>query len=187
MGNGRSIKPTEEEVKYSDYIEEHLSNIRNVWEDLSKSNSFNSLNITDNEKNKLMENLSNHDRSKYSTEEFEPYRKNFFPSKLEDENPEVNGFEKAWNHHQKSNPHHWQYWLMWKDGETTALEMQKEYLIEMLIDWTAMSYKFKDTPKNFYDKNKYTMMFHEQTRSDLEEYLPVFTELAILNNKKGDE
>jgi hypothetical protein len=41
-------------------------------------------------------------------------------------------FNVAWNKHQKSNTHHWQYCGMYKKDGCVALEMTFEYVIEML-------------------------------------------------------
>lgn len=163
-------------IAYQDYIKEHSDNVALVWEDCKNSEHYKGMGLIPFQTIKIEVLIIDHDQSKYSREEFKPYRDKFFP--IEEDIIDEDNFKKAWNHHQKSNPHHWQYWLMWKDGETTALEMDLVYVIEMLIDWTAMSYKFGDTPKEFYDKNKDSMLLHEKTRLYIELYLPLFTTLA---------
>ncbi|MDA3856436.1 MAG: DUF5662 family protein [Candidatus Woesearchaeota archaeon] len=169
---------------YEMYIAEHTSNIEKAFNDFtSQLNTSDTIlkNFTGERYEKLEYNIDNHDNSKWDNEEFAPYRKNFFP--VNPEEKETNEFESAWNHHQKTNPHHWQYWLMWSKGETKALEMSYIATLEMLLDWTAMAYKFKDTPSKYYDKNKDTMLLHKKTRSLVEELLPLFTELANEHNK----
>ena len=78
-----------------------------------------------------------HDLSKFRPREWFPYAKTFY-------SPEGGGwynpsdaFNMAWNHHQKSNPHHWQYWIL-KEDDTIGniiLPMPRKYVLEMLADW----------------------------------------------------
>ena len=83
--------------------------------------------------------IKEHDNSKLTEKEFDPYCQWFF----NDDNPkDKTKFNEAWNHHQKANPHHWQYWIMWKSGGSIALDMPLVYVLEMLCDWAAMSRKF---------------------------------------------
>ena len=65
-----------------------------------------------------------------------------------------------------------------------ALEMDFTYTVEMLCDWTAMSYKFGDTPEEFYNKKKDTMLLHSVTREWVEVLLPIFTTAAKNYNEK---
>lgn len=50
-------------------------------------------------------------------------------------------FDMAWNHHQKRNKHHWQYWILTMDDQedNKVLEMPDECLYEMLADWRGAS------------------------------------------------
>ena len=123
--------------------------------------------------------IENHDKSKFSANEFQGYRQWFYPEKGQNKNKVL--ADLAWNHHQKFNPHHWQYWLMWHPEKTIALDMDLKYIIEMLCDWTAMSYKFGVTPELFYNKDKYGMFLSEGTRLTVEYWLPFFTALSVKN------
>lgn len=47
-------------------------------------------------------------------------------------------FDNAWNHHQKCQPHHWQYWLLLTDSDDPRfrpLPMPERYIREMVADW----------------------------------------------------
>lgn len=174
---GLGIFTTKEEFDYLDYIHEHRNNVKKVWSDFldyPNKPGCTHLDCCDLFQVGLL--VNTHDDSKFTREEFHIYRNYFFPMKNEKKNKEK--FDTAWNHHQKTNPHHWQYWIMWKNGESKAIPMSLYYAIEMIIDWTAMSYKFKDTPQAFYDKNKSTMMLHDKTREYIDRFLPTFNELA---------
>lgn len=95
-------------------------------------------------------------------------------------------FDRAWNHHQKYNPHHWQYWVLVEDGWTvTALEMPKKYVKEMLCDWRGVGRWFANTPEAIkkyeycerhevyarYHKNKDKILLHDYTKAYVENFL----------------
>lgn len=81
-----------------------------------------------------------HDWSKFTPSEAPHYGRQFF-GKADD----ALGFSKAWNHHQKTNPHHWEYWVMvsghdrggFPDG--SPLPMPEKYVREMVADWLGAS------------------------------------------------
>ena len=178
---------TEKEQEYMKYIEEHMNNVAKVWEDMQPT-LVGEFSLFNDHRNKLIDQILAHDLSKYSSEEFDAYRAKFFPEKdgsNEDSYKQLvkERFVCAWNHHQKSNPHHWQYWIMWAPEGSTILEMPFEYMFEMLCDWTAMSYKFKDTPIAFWKKNKDTMLLHEKTIKSIERWLPLFDAIAKIHNE----
>lgn len=100
--------------------------------------------------------IAEHDESKFSEEEFEPYAQKWFGDGIK--TPE---YEEAWKHHWMNNEHHPEYWL----GE----DMPYIYILEMLCDWGSFSIdkgdlselsdfyynKAKDDPeKNLSEKTK---------------------------------
>jgi hypothetical protein len=104
-------------------------------------------------------------------EEYDAYCEYFYGERT----PEVEeGFDYAWLHHQHSNPHHWQYWLLREDdGGTKALEIPYEYILEMVCDWWSFSWKNNDLYEifNWYDNNKKKMILHEKTEVIVENIL----------------
>lgn len=74
----------------------------------------------------FMELIDEHDESKFSEEEFEPYAQRWFGDKKK--TPE---YEEAWKHHWMNNEHHPEYWL----GE----DMPYIYILEMICDWGSFS------------------------------------------------
>ena len=95
-----------------------------------------------------------HDLSKFSDEEFQPYRINFFPT--EDETNafisyrsihELNAplFDIAWQHHIKFNPHHPEYWSI-----LSRRDMPLEYIIEMICDWIAVGTTLNTSTKEWW-------------------------------------
>lgn len=77
-----------------------------------------------------------HDLSKFGPAELPHYGRQFFGDKSDPV-----GFEQAWNHHQKCNKHHWEYWIPhtkhgrggWEDHK--PLPMPEHYVREMIADW----------------------------------------------------
>lgn len=88
-----------------------------------------------------LEQLFNHDASKFLPEEFPHYARQFFGDK-----GDPDGFARAWLHHCNHNPHHWQYWIF-PDGFSPAgsdvvngrVEMPEIYVREMVADWMGAS------------------------------------------------
>ena len=70
--------------------------------------------------------IKEHDESKYSEEEFEPYAQKWFG-----DGEKTREYELAWEHHYMNNEHHPEYW----DGE----DMPYIYILEMICDWGSFS------------------------------------------------
>lgn len=130
-----------------------------------------------------------HDLSKFRPSEWFPYVDYFYggewPSR---HHPHVNyvygnrytrdwvrgRFNAAWNHHQKRNPHHWQYWVLLEDsGNIIMLNMPMRYRKEMLADWRGASTAItgKDNTKRWYAENKEKMAIHPEVRLWIEQQL----------------
>lgn len=141
---------------YKAYIAEHKANVQIAYDLMIDDivERFAGTNII-----KLKRRIKEHDLSKYSTEEFEPYRQKFFPCEGETPNEEL--FKKAWEHHYQVNDHHPEYWI--KDGKVQ--EMSTYALIEMLCDWVAMSIKFNNCPSKWFEDSikKKKLVLHEST------------------------
>lgn len=124
---------------YNRYLNNHISNVNKAynWIKINLPDILDCL--TDFEKRMLENNIKNHDISKYSKEEYDAYNDYFYG----DRNDEVvEQFNYAWNHHQKCNPHHWQYWILIKDdlGVSIPLDIPYLYIIEMICDWWSFSW-----------------------------------------------
>lgn len=136
--------------EYRRYIEEHVNNVKTVWEiilhrkelrDYINRYSNNTLN-----EEIISVNIENHDRSKYSEEEFEPYRKNFYYVNEEEKEKNLLDFQLAWQHHKDNNKHHWDYW----HERHTIDDMPFVYVVEMFCDHAAMCIKFGSTAKEWF-------------------------------------
>jgi len=99
-----------------------------------------------------------HDLSKLYPDEFFAISRKYFSDRT---SPGIDkSYDLAWLLHKNRNKHHWEYWI---DEHGKPIPMPKRYVEQMLIDWEAMSIKFKDTPEEFYDKTKNKMILHEDS------------------------
>lgn len=123
--------------------------------------------------NKCEENLPLHDLSKRSKEEFESYRKRFYPTekeKLEFDSIKKD-FHNAWVHHYKNNPHHVEYWCT--DGLNPERDMELCYILELYCDWKSVSILKGGNPYKFYISSEERKMMTEKTRKVLEELFSI--------------
>lgn len=144
--------------EYRKYIEEHVNNVQKVWTNIINHKELRRI-VNGSDTNTINEdiicqNIMMHDKSKWSEEEFEPYRKNFHYVNEKEKEDNLLDFQIAWQHHKDNNKHHWNYW--YERGLTN--EMPIIYVVEMFCDHAAMSIKFGGTAlewfKNELSKNK---------------------------------
>lgn len=158
--------------EYYEYLDQHISGVKKAFNEIKEN-----LDLNEYELEELEYQIEQHDKSKYEDEEFYPYLYHFYPSEAGKDTKEF--YDAAWNHHQKSNKHHWQYWIIIKDGgEQYPLDMPLHYIIEMLCDWSSFKYKNPESTANkWYDDNKDKMILSDNTRKTVEELLNKFTNL----------
>lgn len=126
------IKPY---IDYLRYVREHRKNVRKVA--FSRKMYWHGL---------------THDLSKYLPDEFIPYAKYFYISKVGN----TGIFNSAWEKHFTRNKHHWQHWV--------GTVMPIKYIQQMIVDWEAMSLKFGGSAKEYYLSNKLHMELNPVTR-----------------------
>lgn len=149
-------------TEYSNYIMEHVANVEKAYIWLREKEI-----ISD----ELTTQINWHDVSKYLKDEYDAYDNYFYGKKTEKVKTE---FNYAWLHHIHNNPHHWQHWVLVNDEDGThALEMPREYVIEMICDWWAFSHKSGNLYEIFdwYKSHKENMILHEKTKKLIEEIL----------------
>jgi len=119
-----------------------------------------------------------HDWSKFLSSEWFPYA-NFYYGLRRDETGYYkstdtgdNNFDFAWFLHQKRNKHHWQYWVLIKEGGLEGLDIPLKYKKEMLADWRGAK-RAQKTPsvKVWYNKHRQNMIFHSNTHKWIEKML----------------
>lgn len=145
---------------YKLYINEHILNVKKAFDVYNKvlCEHFSI------DSNKLLKNILVHDASKFSKIEFEGYRQYFYPVK--NDKRDENKFNIAWKHHYTNNPHHPEYWM--------GKDMDDIYIVEMLLDWEAMSIKFKSNTYDYYIKERDKKNLSENTKNKIDKIIEIF-------------
>lgn len=102
----------------------------------------------------LYDRIKNHDNSKYEIEEFDAYRKNYYPVNEEEKELNKEDFEKAWKHHYESNRHHWQCRQFDNCKDNKLSKEQILDCLENICDWMAVGYDKGNRPYQFYETIK---------------------------------
>lgn len=109
--------------------------------------------------------VADHDKSKYTDEEFIAYRQYFCPS-MEDKLPDTvkyQAFDYAWQHHYTTNRHHPEYWGSLNYQQLTEVKMPDEFFAEMICDWIAVSLTKHSS--------LYDWWFNSETHSDKAQFI----------------
>jgi len=111
-----------------------------------------------------------HDLSKFLPREWSAYVHAFYDRDGKSRYEDSEAFSHAWNAHQKSNPHHWEYWLL--DGDK-PLRMPERYTREMVADWigAGLAITGKKEVAVWYVKNYHRMKLHPATRRLVDQIL----------------
>ena len=125
--------------EYKDYVVAHKERVEeySTWLLSNCPDLFEGVDVED-----FKELIKEHDESKFSEEEFEPYAKKWHLDGIK--TPE---YEAAWEHHYMNNEHHPEYW----DGK----DMPYIYILEMICDWGSFSLKsgnMKELSEFYYNK-----------------------------------
>lgn len=158
---------------YKKYMKNHLSGVRKgyAWAKKYCPLLFAKELFNGDPKRIMKRTIAKHDKSKYSKEEISAYDRHFYHKDKE----KPGEFSQAWNHHQKFNKHHWQYWII-NNGATREqeiLDMPYENILEMVFDWWSFSWN-KDSLYDifdFYNNNKTNIILSKTTRDTLEKIL----------------
>ena len=153
---------------YDVYLKNHIEGVKRAYEILTDVGIFDAdLNIK--------EQISQHDVSKYQSDEYNAYGEYFYGSKKNIAHKDDLDFKYAWLKHQHRNPHHWQHWLLKQDdsNELEALDIPNNYIQEMICDWMSFSLAKNDISELFkwYEDNKTKQIMTDKTREAVERYL----------------
>ena len=161
----------ESKKMYLKYINEHINNVKKSYELYGKQLCY----ALDIPIYKLEIAVRTHDASKLQEEEFEAYRQYFYTADGEEKNKDL--FNLAWNHHQKVNKHHPEYWVMIDndiEGNIKILDMDNLYIAEMLLDWSAMKMKFGGSNKQYWFDNRDKKLLSENTKRKIDKIIEIF-------------
>ena len=151
-----------QEKKYKAYIDNHKKNVVETWEELKKNKIIHDFILKESQNEKIDEildkNIAMHDNSKFSEEEWEPYRKRFYPINKEEQISSKNEFFKAWAHHKKHNTHHHDHWKEINQND----KMPFTDVVEMCCDWISMSKVKGGNALSWYNSQKNIFLGHKQ-------------------------
>lgn len=159
-------------VQYKKYLKKHREGVSRFYETLLKPALLSNGDADEQTLSKIENLIKNHDASKNSSAEFAAYRNYFYDKEKYPRSSEE--FNIAWNHHQKNNPHHWQYWILVNDVDKPQfqpLDMPLCYIIEMLADWHSAGNHYGNTAYEWYQKQKNRMLLSDNTRAIVEKYI----------------
>lgn len=162
------------EETYKEYINEHKLNVQKAWERM-KNNSeclklFEKYFIYPSTDISMIDDMiKHHDESKFGKEEFDAYRKNFYPINPEEKENNKEAFDKAWVHHYTNNLHHWNWWHL--SGNLDAMPLLS--VVEMICDWEAMGYKFGNNSLEWYISKKSEIHLGAKQRTFAEELMSI--------------
>ena len=169
-------------IEYDIYLNEHIENVQRGLAWMRDNLKVNGL-IDEEAMPIAFDHSLFHDSSKTSSEEYPAYDAYFYGGNRSYK--VCQDFDYAWLHHQKLNPHHWQYWILIKDepddkdedpfdtelhkpGPTLKpLLIPLEYIYEMIADWWTFSWKSGNLFEIFawYNTNSPYMLMHEASKA----------------------
>lgn len=158
--------------EYDQYLRDHRDNVAKgfYWMRDNIPEIFHSVDP----RNLELQICLNHDRSKDTVAEYGPYDAYFYGKNKSFK--VVQNFNRAWLHHIHRNPHHWQYWVLINDDPNEGeviLDVDYDYIIEMICDWWAFSWQKDSLYEIFswYDQHKAYMKLSPKTRKTVEDIL----------------
>lgn len=131
MASGCGTKETMMELRehtkrireYCDYLDAHVLAVAGAWQIVQRTCE----DLLPWGWARINEMIRLHDLSKVDASEFIAYQRRFYPVGESDKS----GWDQAWFHHKRLNPHHWQNCFDW--GEDCEL-----HAVCMVCDWMAM-------------------------------------------------
>lgn len=142
----------EKEREYVAYITQHKNNVLKAFDEMIGDTYLNDVYNSDivNALNELKYIIEDHDNSKFSDEEFDAYRINFYPVNDQEKEDNEDAFELAWKHHYENNDHHPEHWFT----NGIAHDMSLRAILEMICDWQSFYYIGKGGAKEYWNKIK---------------------------------
>ena len=141
--------------EYLDYLEQHYENFQKAGalvKEALKDEPLVQYYLTYG--NSFQRSCDAHDLSKFSKEEFIPYREYFYPTDAESQDKRAlqAQFNSAWEHHWQKNIHHHE---LWAKHDTVASDFSITACVLMICDWVAMSIaKQERSPREYYESHR---------------------------------
>ena len=181
--NNVIINVIDKELQYRIYILTHTTNVKKAYiahKELIKDK----LELREDDIAALDDLVAAHDQSKYSAEEFNAYRRHFYPTASESNMSQQvkdtfeEQFNIAWEHHYKNNGHHWEYW-----GDE---DIPNVYIAEMMLDWIAMGMANGNYAWQYYDEHRDEIHVTDNARIKIETFLNALREIEDVTKAKEE-
>jgi len=139
-GDLEFFNKVEKEREYKNYVMTHIADVEEAFHRLIEPLKHKYDKTVDDAIDLCGQYIPLHDLSKFSKQEFDAYRKHFYPTDQEKksqtkEDPE---FDLAWELHHKNNLHHPIHWVTGDEKQ----DMSLNFIFEMLCDWSSVSKHF---------------------------------------------
>lgn len=165
-----SKEQKEKEKEYKQYVDTHVENVKTAWNKMQTIKDISS-HMEKAEIDMVDMFIIGHDSSKYDMDEWEPYRKFYYPVDEYEKQSAKAEYERAVQHHYLNNVHHPEHWKERRD------EMPTWAVVEMCCDWIAVSMVKGGTAYDFFhnvfDKSKLGENQIEQTEYILSKYYDI--------------
>lgn len=93
--------------------------------------------------------------------------------------------QKALLNHYHTNPSHPEYWVQFKGNHMIAVEMDKEAVVEMILDWIAIGMEPEySSADEYWGNNRNKKLLHEETIKLVDKLIGIFHENKSKLKKK---
>ena len=140
-----------QEERYMRYIMKHRRNMADAYKEMTSFPEI--LELGNEVLIMLKQRVVLHDITKFMNDEFDAYRKHFFPINKKEKENNLENFNRAWQHHYDVNAHHWQHRRHKTDFDKKD-PVQVVDVLENVCDWLAVGYTYKNRPFQYYEKHK---------------------------------
>ena len=140
-----------QEERYMRYIMKHRRNMADAYKEMTSYPEI--LELGNEILIMLKQRVVFHDITKLMNDEFDAYRKHFFPINKKEKENNLENFNRAWQHHYDVNSHHWQHRRHKTDFDKKD-PVQVVDVLENVCDWLAVGYTYKNRPFQYYEKHK---------------------------------
>ena len=172
--SGDDIIRTGKDKEYDEYLKIHKQRLFAAYNDRVEALK-NALLLTPEQVLELKHRITVHDSSRYSEEEWDNWRKSYFPSDDKEKEEGKESEKKARSHHYKVNAHHPEHWH--------GKEMDKVSIAEMIIDWEADSKADGGNPLLWYigtvDGKDTSKKLNPKTREIVERVLNTIYDMSM--------
>lgn len=175
--------------EYDLYLQEHKTNVKKGFEWIKEN--LPELIPNDTRLDLTHQIAFAHDASKDKLDEYEPNDTYFYGGNRSYQ--VVQDFNYAWLKYIHINPYHWQHWVLLcvePDKGEIILDMPYNYILEMICDWWAFSWKSENLYSIFdwYSNHKAYIKLSDKTRKTVDDILgKIHSKLDELKGEKPNE